>query len=143
MILPARQAAAELHEALENVVPIDVRFGCVDKFESTQVVKLTLDDGAEAFTRLHDQLNAGALQFPDQYLYVPHVTIGHELPSSLIDAALHEACTQWDRWSEDDRAATIDTLTLVQQAADGHWVDLEDYRLKVPVPQPVPVRRYR
>lgn len=140
LVLPASAAATELRTALDDIEPIEVGFGCVNKFETTQVVKLSIETGVERFLSLHDRLNGGALQFPDQYEYVPHVTISHELDAEQVDAALSEACRQWDSYGS-DRKVVIDTLTLVQQAADGHWVDLEDFRLTVGVPAFVRARR--
>jgi 2'-5' RNA ligase len=143
-VLPPRPLAIPTEEAIEGArrildkfEPFRLTVGDVTAFESTHVVKLSVQSGLNELHTLHDILNTGSLEREEEYRYIPHITLSHDVTDE--DCVKHLAIAR-ERWAEfSPRTVWIDNLTFVQQNSAGEWIDLAE--LTLGRPDPVPVRR--
>ncbi len=133
LFVDAAQAIEQCREIASRFEPFSVALGDVDLFESTQVVKIPVLSGVAELRTLHDILNTGPFEHSEDYEYIPHVTVAQELPPEKFSACLELAR---QRWEEFDSAAAVrvESLTFVQQVADGCWHDLAELWLGRPQP---------
>ncbi|MBI3474756.1 MAG: 2'-5' RNA ligase family protein [Acidobacteria bacterium] len=129
-ILPPRelsgpeQAALEfLEEACSRVEPFEVEIGDVGTFlPTTATVFLQVKRAAYRMRELHDQLCVEALNCPEAWPYVPHMTI---LKTDVDQQAIDAAAVARERWAEFTGPRTIrfDELMFVRET-DGVWEDV-------------------
>jgi hypothetical protein len=112
--------------------------GCVTTFPSTHVVRLSIEKGLNEIHTLHDILNTGPFERREEYEFVPHVTLCHDFTDEACSEHLSIATQRWNDFLPAP-PLLIDQLTMVQQASDDTWVDVED--LPLGRLQPVRVRR--
>lgn len=134
-VLRPRSLCCSIAEATEFAArlvaqfdPFEVRIGEVRVFESTQVIYLSLTEGVTELTTMHDVLNTGPLGQPEPYDYVPHITLGQQLPPETFERDLALSLRRWSDFAPAP-SLRIDTLTFVQQRADGAWHDLAELAL--------------
>jgi 2'-5' RNA ligase len=134
-ILPPRSmhcalddARRELARALAAVHPIEVEFGSVEIFPSTQVVYLGLRRGFADLLNLHTALNVGGLAFRELFPYHPHVTLAQDLDPACVEATANLARHRWEV-SGLGRTFSIRRVTLVQNVAENSWRDLDEWEL--------------
>ena len=134
-ILPPRPLAVSLPKArahcrqvLNRLDPFEVRLGEVGLFEDSQVIKLSIASGKIPLRTLHDALNTGPLVHSEEYRYLPHITLGQDLPPARVDECLQMAQQQWRAFPGSPWVA-VDSLTFVQQAKEGCWNDLVEMKL--------------
>ena len=135
--ITTEEAAERCRRILPRFDPFDTRLGEVSTFESSKVIKISLESGLPEFHTLHDILNDGPLAHADEYEFVPHVTVCHEAEGDCFDALVETAKERWDAY-EGSRIVRVEQLTLVQQREDGVWTDLAE--LPLGALQPVRVR---
>ena len=116
---------------LARLDPFEVRLATVELFESSQVINLSVSSGEIPLRTLHDALGTGPLVHAEEYAYVPHVTLGQDLPSGHISAYLEVARKRWSQF--DAPPLVIDSLTFVQESTDGCWRDLVEMKLSEPI----------
>jgi 2'-5' RNA ligase len=129
-ILPPRelrgteQAALEfLEEACSRVVPFDVEMGDVETFlPSTATVFIQVRRAAYRMRELHDQLSVNGLACPEEWPYVPHMTI---LKTELDQQAMDAAIVARQRWAlfRGPRAIHVEDLMFVRET-NGVWQDV-------------------
>jgi 2'-5' RNA ligase len=143
-VLPPRPLGIPTGEAIERTAQILSRFepfqltlGAVTAFESTHVVKVSVQAGLNELRTLHDILNTGPLEQAEEYDYVPHITLSHDETSEECAQHLALARQRWAQFSPPP--VWVDALTFVQQTAGGDWIDLAE--LALDRAQPVRVRR--
>ena len=131
-VLPPRELNIPVEDAVEQCTQILSRFQQfdaelteVDLFHETQVVKLAVTQGAPAFRTLHDILNTGPFEQPENYEYVPHITLCMGTPIEDLDEFFERARLRWSSFGGVAKVH-VDTLMLVQQRDDGTWVDLHE-----------------
>lgn len=117
-----QRATEECSKILENFEPLNVEITGVSLFETTQVIKLTVGEGAAELRVLHDILNSGPFEHVENYEYVPHVTLSMGTPGRTQEC-FELAKKRWERF-QDPIWLHIDRVTLVQQRADETWADL-------------------
>ena len=134
-ILPPRPLPCSLSEVTEfarplvaQFEPFDVRFGAVEQFPDTQVIYLSLASSACEFITLHDVLNTGILEQKELYDYVPHITLGQLLAPGTFEGCLELSRRRWREFGA-AKPSRIETVTMVQQRADGSWKDLAELGL--------------
>lgn len=134
-LLPPRALCCSVTEAAEfarglvgQFEPFEVRLGEVEVFESTGVIYVAVTAGINELRAMHDVLNTGELEQPEPYDYVPHITLGQQLPPETFDRALQISRARWADFRPPP-PLRIDTLTLVQQRTDGSWHDLAELSL--------------
>ncbi len=129
---PLRESTAEAAEFARHLVaqfePFDVRLGSVGHFPGSRVIYLSLASGGVEFRSMHDVLNTGALEQAEAYQYLPHITLGQELPPESFEGALDLSERRWQQFNPRP-SLRVDAVTFVQQCADGSWKDLTELGL--------------
>jgi 2'-5' RNA ligase len=129
-ILPPRELVGNeaavvefLEEVCSRVVPFDVELGDVETFlPATPTVFIRVTRAANRLGELHDQLATGVLLSPEEWPYVPHLTI---VKMELEQHALTARAMARQRWSQfqGKRQIHVDELTFVREDAD-RWYDV-------------------
>jgi len=134
-ILPPRPLACSIEAATEFATrlvaqfePFEVQIAEVRVFDSTQVIYLSVTKGSAELSSMHGVLNTGLLACQEPFEYVPHVTLGQQLRPDTFQQCLELARRRWAEFGPPP-PLRIDTLTLVQQRADGAWHDLAELAL--------------
>ena len=129
-ILPPRELVATeaaalqfLEEVCSRVVPFDVELGDVETFlPATPTVFIQVTRAAYRLRELHDQLAARALRSPEDWPYIPHLTI---VKMELEQQALAAVTIARERWKQfrGQRQVHVDELVFVHGDADA-WQDV-------------------
>lgn len=134
-ILPPRPLLCSPSEAVEfarhlvaQFDPFDVQLAAVEQFPKTQVIYLALTAGSLELTAMHDVLNTGPLGQQEANVYVPHITLGQQLPPGTFEGSLEASQRRWQAFGSPPRLR-IDAATFVQQRANGIWYDLAELSL--------------
>lgn len=129
-LLPPRPLRRDPREAIEfcrtvagRTSPFEITAGDVEKFSTTDVIKLSVRDGDSQLRRLHAELNAGPLLHEERYVYEPHVTLAQDLPSDRLDECIEQARASWERFAS-AAVFSVRSLTFVQEGESGVWRDL-------------------
>jgi 2'-5' RNA ligase len=125
--IPTTRAVEEASQILSRFEPFELTLGPVTAFEDTHVVKVSLQTGLSELRTLHDILNTGPFEQAEEYAYVPHITLSHDVSSTDCARHLAQARERWARFSPPK--VWVDTLTFVQQGANGEWSDLAELML--------------
>jgi 2'-5' RNA ligase len=121
----ATEFAARLVAQFE---PFEVGIGEVQVFEDTEVIYLSIEQGTAELVTMHDVLNTGPFGQQEQFDYVPHLTLGQQLAPGTMGPSVELARHRWAEFGPPP-PFRIETLTLVQQRADGSWHDLAELAL--------------
>jgi 2'-5' RNA ligase len=135
-VLPPRplkgtEAAAleMLEEKCSRTTPFEVTLGDVETFVPvTPTVFIRVAYAAYRLRELHDQLSEGVLSFPEEWPYMPHLTIVKMETQSAADAAFEVARLRWSQF-ECNRRILLEELTFVREEQQNCWVDLAPVRL--------------
>ena len=126
---------AELGEESRSTPPAEIALGDVDVFPTTNVVYIGIARGARELHALHENLNAGQLEYDGPYPYHPHITIYQNLigpdDRQHIETLAQRARERWACY-EGPRNFTVHCLTFVQNIAPGAWVDIAKLPLAIP-----------
>ena len=139
-LLPPRPLNGDESSALElikdvcsRVEPFDVSLGEVETFiPVTPTVFIRVAHGASRMRELHQLLSAGPLDTPEEWPYLPHLTIA----KMTVEHQAQEAYRIARRyWSEFTGSRTIQTqeLTFVRESSPNCWVDLAKISLTRPL----------
>ena len=130
-LLPPRPLRGTENEALQVLAgicgrtePFEVTLGGIDSFApTTPTVYIRVAYGAVRMCELHEQLNTKALEFVEEWAYIPHLTIA-KMPSE--EAAMQALRIAGQRWEEykGTRRVLLDRLTFVREESPNCWVDL-------------------
>jgi 2'-5' RNA ligase len=134
-VLPPRPLCSTIMEAAEFAArlvsqfePFEVRIGEVRVFALTEVIYLEIEQGTVELVTLHDLLNTGPFAQQEQFDYVPHLTLGQQLTVESFQPCLERARRRWADFAPAP-PFRLETLTFVQQRADGSWHDLAELAL--------------
>ncbi len=134
-VLPPRALPNGDGEAIDHcrrigkeIEPFEMRLAGVDLFASTQVIKLTFASGVAQLKGLHDLLNTASLAGPENFEFVPHITLGQEIPADHVEECLAAAKRRWESFTS-PRSILVEDITFVQQVIDGCWLDLAEIEL--------------
>jgi hypothetical protein len=107
-----------------QVEPFEVTLGDVETFvPTTPTVYIRVAHAASRLLELHQQLNAQALAFAEEWPYIPHLTIVKMDTEEAANQALAIARERWQQYSG-SRRILLDRLTFVREDAPNHWIDL-------------------
>jgi len=109
-----------------------VTLGNIEVFGATSVIYVGLGRGERDLHALHDNLNAGQLEYDGPYPYHPHVTIAQNLGGAPVAELARRAREGWAAYSG-PRGFTVDCLSFVQNVAPDTWVDVAKLPMAVPV----------
>ena len=130
-ILPPRRLSGSEAEALETLrtlcaqaAPFEVTLGDVATFlPVTTTVYVRVVEGATSMCSLHGTLDTGALEFSEEWLYTPHLTIVKMESTDAAESAFALARSLWMGY-EGPRRVQVTELTFVREEDDGTWRDL-------------------
>jgi 2'-5' RNA ligase len=125
---PLRGTESEALQVLEGICgqtePFEVTLGDVDTFvPSTPTVYIRVAHAASRLLELHNQLNAQALAFAEEWPYIPHLTIVKMDTEEAANQALGMARERWRQYAG-SRRFLLDRLTFVREDAPNFWIDL-------------------
>ena len=104
--------------------PFEVNLGPVETFVPvTPTVYIRIDGAASRMCDLHRKLNTEALQFQEEWPYIPHLTIVKMGGEQLAQDAFRIASERWANYAG-SRRILLERLTFVREDAQNCWVDL-------------------
>jgi 2'-5' RNA ligase len=117
-------ALATLERVCGNEEPFCVTLGAVETFVPiTPTVFIRIDADASRMCELHRKLNIEALQFQEEWPYIPHMTIVKMSAEQPAKAAFELAGQRWADYSC-NRRILLERLTFVREDAQNCWVDI-------------------
>ena len=130
-ILPPRplqgteaSALQVLERLCETEEPFEVDLGEVETFiPITPTVYIRVDAAASRMCDLHRRLNTDALAYPEEWPYIPHLTIAKMGAEQQAQDAFELARRRWAEYSG-SRRILLERLTFVREDAQNCWVDL-------------------
>ena len=115
---------AHLARVAEDCPPFDMRLRGTATFRPVSpVVFVAVVDGISGCERLERGVRSGVLLRRRQFPYHPNVTVAHDVPDEVLDAAFEEL----DGFSARFRA---ESFTVSQQGDDGTWSPLGEFALR-------------
>lgn len=130
-ILPPRPILGQEVDALEmleevcgQTLPFEITLGEVETFVPvTPTIFIRIAHAAYRMRELHDKLNAGALAAPEEWPYMPHMTV---VKMSTQEQAAAAFLTARERWAAfpGNRRILLSELTFVREKEPNCWVDL-------------------
>lgn len=130
-LLPPRPLRGSENEALQILAgvcvraqPFEVTLGGIDSFApTTPTVYIRVAYGAMRMCELHEQLNTQALEYVEEWAYIPHLTIAKMPSEAAAVEALRIAGERWEEYTG-SRLVLLDRLTFVREDSPSCWVDL-------------------
>jgi len=122
------KASADLEIAVAQLQPFFVELCEVQTFDRSDVLYLSIGEGAEGLRELHEKLSFGRLRYMEYFEYHPHVTLAQFVPRSEMAQILARASRQWAEYSG-PRRFLLDRVTLVQNTQQNQWRDLVEFHL--------------
>jgi 2'-5' RNA ligase len=130
-ILPPRPIARDekaaldlLEEICSQTLPFEITLGEVETFiPVTPTIFIRIAHAAYRMRELHDKLNTGVLAAPEEWPYMPHMTVAKMSTPEQAEAAYVAAR---DRWAEfrGSRRILLSELSFVREQQPNQWVDL-------------------
>ena len=118
-----------LEEVCSQVEAFTVTLGDVETFcPLTPTVFIRVAHAAYRMRELHDRLNTGALAFPEDWPYMPHLTIVKMSDEAQAQQAYQVASDRWNAF-EGSRKIQVSELIFVREEKQNRWVDLAGVRL--------------
>ncbi len=130
-LLPPRPLRGAEDEALRVLAaicgrtePFEVTLGGMDSFApTTPTVYIRVAYGAMQMCELHEQLNTQALEFIEEWAYIPHLTIAKMPSEAAAEQALRIAGERWEEYTG-SRRVLLERLTFVREESPNCWIDL-------------------
>ena len=134
-VLPPRSLAVDWQAAseqarsiIESRPPFDVELTRLDMFPVTEVLYLEVGAGASQLREMNHAMNAGALHFPEPFVYHPHITLAQEVRHEDVPALSEMAKRRWQEYGG-SRVFRAERAVFVQNTIDNLWIDLAEYSL--------------
>jgi 2'-5' RNA ligase len=108
--------------------PFEVKLGGVEAFVPITPTVYIRVDGSTRLCQLHSRLNTEALAFPEEWPYIPHLTIAKMSGVDAAENAFRVARERWDQYSG-SRRILLERLTFVREDAQNCWIDLAPIQL--------------
>lgn len=109
--------------------PFEVHLSGVETFcPITPTVFIRVDGSAARMHALHSRLNTEALEYKEEWPYIPHLTIAKLVGEPAARQAFETARLRWEQYSG-TRRILLERLTFVREEAQNHWVDLAPVQL--------------
>jgi hypothetical protein len=123
--VPPDAAIAEARRIVAEFAPFDIELGQIEKFDSTDVLYISVEAGADQLRRMHASLNRGALAFQEPFPYHPHVTLAQEIPPGSVASLRDLAAARWADFAG-ARSFRVASTVFVRNTQGNLWVDLAD-----------------
>jgi len=123
--LPVAPDAAieEARHIVAEFEPFDIELGGIEKFDSTDVLYISVEAGADQLRRMHASLSRGALAFAEPFPYHPHVTLAQEIPAGAVAPLRDLARARWGEFTG-ARCFHVENTVFVRNTHGNVWVDL-------------------
>ena len=138
-VLPPRPIHPNIEECIlqikaesEELAPFTVKLGDVAVFKKSNVVYLSLKCGEHALHALHENLNAGQLEYDGPFPYHPHITVAQDLTAEEAEKLAEIARKRWADY-DGPREFTVEELSFVRSFQPGVWQDLAYVDLAQPL----------
>jgi len=130
-ILPPRPLQGSESSALQVLERIcseeeafEVKLGGMESFVPiTPTVYIRVDGAAARMCELHRKLNTAALEYKEEWPYIPHLTIVKMSEEQHAQQAFLTARERWDHFNG-SRLIPVERLTFVREDEQNCWVDL-------------------
>jgi len=130
-ILPPRPLEGSEDDALRllqklcrSFQPFEVTLNDVANFlPTTPTVFLRISYGAYRMRELHDLLHRGALGGPEQWPYIPHLTLAKVDDLQRAQDIFDIAREHWERY-RGPRQVVVDEITFVRNSGPEGWRDI-------------------
>lgn len=119
------QAVEHLEKVAQETAPFNVHFHKISSFHPTNNVLYIAVKEAEAFHPLHDKINSNQFHHESRYKFIPHITIGQELPQD----ELHDVYGSL-RMIKVDMKSWVDRFHLLYQLENGSWTIYQSFLLR-------------
>lgn len=119
-----QEMVKELHKiaAETDVIPLKVtKFSSF--YPASNVIYLKVEPN-ETLQRLHERLHSGIFAGNPEYVFVPHITIGRDLPNAEYADVYGQLRMQHVHFEE-----TVDRFHLLYQLENGSWTVYETFHL--------------
>lgn len=104
-----------LSDAAAVAAPFDMHLQGTGTFRPvSQVVFVAVASGISYCELMEADLRSGPLERDIEFPYHPHVTVAHDVPEAMLDAAYEGLAGYEARFS-------VDGFTVFEQGADGAW----------------------
>ena len=129
--LPVEPKAAidEARRIVAGFAPFEIELGGIKKFDATDVIYISVEQGAAQLRQMYAALNHGVLAFNEPFCYHPHVTLAQEIAPESVEALRAAAAQHWHDFPE-PRKFRVDTTVFVRNTRDNIWIDLADGPLR-------------
>ena len=138
-MLPPRPIDLNIDESIrqikaegEDIPPFIVELGPVAVFDKSNVVYLKILRGERELHALHENLNAGQLEYDGPFPYHPHITLAQDLTREESGKLAEIACERWAAY-DGPREFCVEELSFVRSYRPGIWQDLAYVDLAQPV----------
>jgi 2'-5' RNA ligase len=129
-ILPPRplqgtesSALQVLERVCSEEAAFEVHLGGVETFVPVTPTVYIRVDGASRMCELHRKLNIEALEFQEEWPYIPHMTVVKMGGLQPAEVAYRTARERWAQYGG-RRRILLEKLTFVREDAQHCWVDL-------------------
>jgi 2'-5' RNA ligase len=144
-VLPPRPLPVAPEAAIEEArgivgsfAPFDIELGRIEKFDVTDVIYISVEDGAGQLRRMHETLTRGPLAYQEPFAYHPHVTLAQEIEEGHVASLAELAARRW-REFQGPRRFRAESTVFVRNSQGNRWIDLADGPLRAaPVAPPGP-----
>lgn len=124
----AADASRQAREVAEKCPGFDVELTEIGIFPGTDVIYIEVGKGTTDLRGMHDALNTGALEFPEPYVYHPHITLAQEIPADRVQELKDTAARRWREY-KGTRTFRADRAVFVENVQDNCWRDIEYYSI--------------
>jgi len=121
--VPPDAAIEEARGIVSGFAPFNIELGGIEKFDVTDVVYISVANGADQLRRMHQSLDRGALAFPEPFAYHPHVTLAQEIPEGQVERLVELASRRWREFRAPRRFRAESTM-FVRNSRGNQWIDL-------------------
>jgi 2'-5' RNA ligase len=134
---PLQGSESSALQVLERICgeeePFEVNLGAVETFTPvTPTVYIRVDGAAARMCELHRRLNTEALEFREEWPYIPHLTIAKMGGEQAAQSAFATARRRWAQYAA-SRRILLERLTFVREdvreGAPSCWIDLAPVHL--------------
>lgn len=122
-------AIGEARAIVSAFAPFDIELGGIEKFDATDVIYISVENGADPLRRMHASLNRGALAFPEPFEYHPHLTLAQEIEPERLGPLRDQAERRW-RQFQGSRSFHVESTVFVRNTRGNQWLDLAEGPLR-------------
>jgi 2'-5' RNA ligase len=120
-------------EECRNIPPFPVEPGDIQVFEESYVVYLEIAKGIGELREFYRLLNRGPLEYQENFLYHPHITIAQNIEPDQAPRLASKARGKWAEYYG-PRGFVVCSLSFVQHVAPSIWTDVATIQTGVEVP---------